>query len=33
MWGYATVVRFGAHKLTENGNIVIVSGAPARKPK
>eukprot|EP00750_Incisomonas_marina_P010093 INCI16241.1.p1 GENE.INCI16241.1~~INCI16241.1.p1 ORF type:complete len:280 (+),score=51.48 INCI16241.1:103-840(+) len=33
LFGYATVVRFGAPKLTEHGNIVIVSGAPARDAK
>jgi len=33
LWGYANVVRFGAHHLSENGAIVLVSGAPARKAK
>ncbi len=31
LWGYANVVRFGAGHLAENGAIVLVSGAPARK--
>lgn len=30
LWGYANVVRFGTGHLTENGSIVLVSGAPAR---
>jgi NAD(P)-dependent dehydrogenase (short-subunit alcohol dehydrogenase family) len=33
LWGYANVVRFGAQHLTENGSIVLVSGAPARHCK
>jgi NAD(P)-dependent dehydrogenase (short-subunit alcohol dehydrogenase family) len=33
LWGYANVVRFGAKHLPENGTIVLVSGAPARKCK
>ncbi len=33
LWGYANVVRFGAEHLSENGSIVLVSGAPARKCK
>lgn len=31
LWGYANVVRYGAEHMSENGSIVIVSGAPARK--
>jgi len=31
LWGYANVVRFGTQHLSENGTIVLVSGAPARK--
>ncbi len=31
LWGYANVVRIGAHHLAETGAIVLVSGAPARK--
>ncbi len=31
LWGYANVVRFGARHLTEDGTIVLVSGAPSRK--
>ncbi len=33
LWGYANVVRFGAEHMSENGTIVLVSGAPARKCK
>lgn len=33
LWGYANVVRYGAHHLSENGAIVLVSGAPARRTK
>jgi len=33
LFAYATVVRYGAPKLTEDGNIVILSGAPARDAK
>ena len=31
LWGYANVVRLGAHHLSADGTIVLVSGAPARK--
>jgi NAD(P)-dependent dehydrogenase (short-subunit alcohol dehydrogenase family) len=31
LWGYANVVRFGTEHLSEDGSIVLVSGAPARK--
>lgn len=33
LWGYANVVRFGAEHLSDDGAIVLVSGAPARKIK
>jgi len=33
LWGYANVVRYGAKHLTEKGCIVLVSGAPARRPR
>lgn len=33
LWGYANVLRFGGEHVTENGAIVLVSGAPARKAK
>ena len=33
LWGYANVVRYGAHHMTPDGSIVLVSGAPARKCK
>lgn len=33
LWGYANVVRFGAEHLSEDGTIVLVSGAPARRAK
>lgn len=31
LWGYTNVVRYGAKFLKDNGNIVLVSGSPARK--
>ena len=31
LWGYVNVVRLGAHHLSEEGSIVLVSGSPARK--
>lgn len=31
LWGYANVVRYGARHMSENGSIVLVSGAPARR--
>jgi len=31
LWGYATVVRYGAEHLAEDGSITLVSGAPARR--
>ena len=31
LWGYTNVVRLGAEHLSEQGAIVLVSGAPARK--
>lgn len=31
LWGYAHVVRYGAEHLADDGSIVLVSGAPARK--
>jgi len=31
LWGYANVVRYGTRHMSENGAIVLVSGAPARK--
>lgn len=31
LWGYTNVVRFGAQHLPEDGCIVLVSGAPARR--
>ena len=31
LWGYTNVVRYGTKYLNENGNIVLVSGSPARK--
>ena len=31
LWGYANVVRYGTEFLKDNGNIVLVSGSPARK--
>jgi NAD(P)-dependent dehydrogenase (short-subunit alcohol dehydrogenase family) len=33
LWGYANVVRFGTEHMSENGSIVLVSGAPARRAK
>jgi len=33
LWGYANVVRFGTEHMSEDGTIVLVSGAPARKTK
>lgn len=33
LWGYANVVRFGAEHLSDDGAIVLVSGAPARKSR
>lgn len=33
LWGYANVVRYGAHYLNEGGSITLVSGAPARMCK
>jgi NAD(P)-dependent dehydrogenase (short-subunit alcohol dehydrogenase family) len=33
LWGYANVVRYGAHHVSPQGSIVLVSGSPARKPK
>ena len=33
LWGYSNVVRYGAPKLGDDGNIVLVSGTPARKMK
>ena len=33
LWGYTNVVRLGAHHLSSEGSIVLVSGAPARKCK
>ena len=31
LWGYTNVVRYGSKYLKDNGNIVLVSGSPARK--
>ncbi len=31
LWGYTNVVRYGTKNLKDNGNIVLVSGSPARK--
>ena len=31
LWGYTNVVRLGTKFLKDNGNIVLVSGTPARK--
>ena len=31
LWGYTNVVRYGTRFLKDNGNIVLVSGSPARK--
>ncbi len=33
LWGYTNIVRLGMQHLSENGNIVLVSGSPARKAK
>jgi NAD(P)-dependent dehydrogenase (short-subunit alcohol dehydrogenase family) len=33
LWGYTNVVRFGADLLPEDGCVVLVSGAPARRMK
>jgi len=33
LWGYTNVVRFGAAHLRDDGCIVLVSGAPARKTR
>ncbi len=33
LWGYANVVRYGTEHMSEDGTIVLVSGAPARKAK
>jgi len=33
LWGYANVLRFGAEHVVDDGTIVLVSGAPARKCK
>mmetsp|Transcript_60769 Transcript_60769/g.161446 ORF Transcript_60769/g.161446 Transcript_60769/m.161446 type:complete len:234 (-) Transcript_60769:68-769(-) len=33
LWGYTNTVRLGTKHLTENGSIVLVSGAPARRCK
>ena len=33
LWGYANIVHYGAKKLNKKGNIVLVSGSPARKSK
>jgi len=33
LWGYANVVRLGTEHMSEDGTIVLVSGAPARKAK
>ncbi len=33
LWGYANVVKYGAKKINKQGNIVLVSGSPARKSK
>jgi len=33
LWGYTNSVRLGAGHLSEQGAIVLVSGAPARRPK
>jgi NAD(P)-dependent dehydrogenase (short-subunit alcohol dehydrogenase family) len=33
LWGYANVVRYGAGQLADDGCIVLVSGAPARKTR
>jgi NAD(P)-dependent dehydrogenase (short-subunit alcohol dehydrogenase family) len=33
LWGYANCVRLGVGGLSQDGSIVLVSGAPARKAK
>ncbi len=33
MWGYANVVRYGVPHLNQGGNVVLVSGAPARRTR
>ncbi len=33
LWGYTNVVRYGTEHMSEDGTIVLVSGAPARKTK
>jgi NAD(P)-dependent dehydrogenase (short-subunit alcohol dehydrogenase family) len=33
LWGYTNTVRLGAEHMVEDGAIVIVSGAPARRSK
>lgn len=33
LWGYANVVRYGTKFLKDDGNIVLVSGSPARKSR
>ncbi len=33
LWGYANVVRYGAEHLSDDGSVVLVSGAPARKTR
>lgn len=33
LWSYANTVRYGARHLNQDGSIVLVSGAPARKPR
>ena len=33
LWGYTNVVRYGTKYLKDNGNIVLVSGSPARKSR
>ena len=33
LWGYANVIRHGTKNLDQNGSMVLVSGAPARKTK
>lgn len=33
LWGYTNIVRLGTEHLAANGNIVLVSGAPARRAK
>ena len=33
LWGYANIVRYGTPHMAEDGCVVLVSGAPARKAK